>query len=1775
MTNHALDKVTPSATLMDAMVCISRNAALRLFRSNLLQFLVICFLWAPINAAAAVVVTPATGPIYGGATVTITGTGFVSDPVTEIYLGSSLATNLVIIDDTTLTVTTPVGPSAGPVAVDVFFQSMTNDYTANAYTYEDVSITSVTPSAGPLSGGTSVTILGNHFAAPLTVAFGPNQAVTVNVIDSQTLSVITPPESMTPGPVDVVVTLTSAMATATLANGFTYGQPSVTDILPTSGPLSGSTAITINGSGFSGVSTVDINIDGIPATGVTIVSDVVMTAITPSGMTLGPVDVDIQYDSGASGSTFLPGGFTYEDVTVTSATPSSGPILGGTTVTILGTLFSEPLTVTFDGVQATTVSVVDSQTLSVVTPPASMLAGLVDVVVSTTAPAATGTLINGFTYVQPTVSGVNPSNGPLYGGTPFAISGSGFSDITTVEIMVDRLSATGITIVDDNTITATTPQGLISGPTDINLQYDSGASGADFLAGAFTYDNISITSISPLQGPAGGGTQLRVEGSLFTSPMSVLIGGVSATDINVLDEGLLLVTTPSGVSSTTVDVSLSVPGTPVSATLANVFSYAASNIGSITPSTGSTQGGALVTINGSDMPNNATVSFGGVLATNVTLIDKDTLSAIAPPNSAGTITVSVSDASGTLNLPNAFTYVAPPPQISSISPSSGLAAGGSNVTISGSDFQSGLSATIGGQNLTALAYVDSNTVTGAVPVLPLGTADVTVTNSDGQSTTFPAGFNVVSQLPQVSNVAGDVAPYGAPDGALNAGDLVIMQQFVTGSKTPTAQELLVADVAPLNSPDGTLNVGDSLVLTRAVLGQITLNPISNGSGTPSVDSATPVSGQNPYVISGTALPNTTVSIYVNGVVQQQVTSDGSGVYTANVVLEDGQNAIYASADDGTGNITTTNQVQATYENNISRSQGGIVPTDTAWTAGSPPQAYRITSDLVITAGTRLTLQPGVVLEFDDNVGLVINGELQVLGSPEQPVTFTSSNQAAPVKGIWTGIQFGATSGNSVIDGAVIEWAVNGITASTASNLVVTNSNIRNYSVSGISFSGGSTGSITNNVINNFDQTGSGILVDQSSPLIDGNTLRNNLYGIDISSASPLVQNNVIQENVIGILIRGDNANPVVSGNTLAANTNYGVQVTGTGLDATNPQPVVSGNNLYGNATAGLYVTGYGSSSSVVLDVTNNWWGDATPVLGNQILVNAGDTPASAVDFSSPQTGISAGPVITGLTVTETYISPSISPGIKDSSTVSATLSEAANWSVNISGGTGIARTFNGSGTTVLANWDGRDNSAVVLPDGRYSVSINATSSSSGLSLVGSHNFTITVDNTVPVADLDYALQNATYQSVLSIPITGSAADTNPSSYQIEYGVGSAPSSWVVISNIQNKNVSSGVLANWAIADTSGLQIPNGLYSVRVTVNDLAGSSSTDVVTIGVQNSLLYNVSAVATTTIRPAFDEMASVSFSVLLPSTTVTYTISDERTGQVVRTLQQVYGASTSNTLAWDGKDDIGNYVPDEAYVYTLAALTGPELQSVTPVSYQNAFGGIIGDFNTSFDPIRNEFWNNNVTLLGLSRVTLCISGTNAQTFCEGTSTDGFKALDGVPFEGGLQIAYWDGYDPSGNPFSGNTYGFYAAAPIPLPINTILVKGTTPFISGENTAPNIEVKSNPYIVTHSYEEQTQIRFQLDQDSVVSVKLLPPGISDANDPSAQILVNAATLSAEVSPGVAQTHTAIWKGYDDSVPVPDTNNILVETEGTYTFTIEATSVVTGLTSIYRGAVTLYH
>ena len=154
----------------------------------------------------------------GGTAVTITGTNFAAGAT--VTFGGTAATNVVVVNSTTITATTPAG-SCGSGDGD-------GDQVGRAEREPDQRVhlrcaadgeQCVSRTAGQPAGGTAVTITGTNFAAGATVTFGSTAATNVVVVNSTTITATTPAGSA--GAVTVTVTKVGGQS-GSLTNGFTY-----------------------------------------------------------------------------------------------------------------------------------------------------------------------------------------------------------------------------------------------------------------------------------------------------------------------------------------------------------------------------------------------------------------------------------------------------------------------------------------------------------------------------------------------------------------------------------------------------------------------------------------------------------------------------------------------------------------------------------------------------------------------------------------------------------------------------------------------------------------------------------------------------------------------------------------------------------------------------------------------------------------------------------------------------------------------------------------------------------------------------------------------------------------------------------------------------------------------------------------------------------------------------------------------------------------------------------------------------------------------------------------------------------------------------------------------------------------------------------------------------------------------------------------------------------------------------------------------------------------
>lgn len=234
------------------------------------------------------------------------------------------------------------------------------------------------------------------------------------------------------------------------------------------------------------------------------------------------------------------------------------------------------------------------------------------------------------------------------------------------------------------------------------------------------------------------------------------------------------------------------------------------------------------------------------------------------------------------------------------------------------------------------------------------------------------------------------------------------------------------------------------------------------------------------------------------------------------------------------------------------------------TSGSP---YLIEGEISIAAGQTLTIEPGVLVEFQAHYKLNVNGHLLAVGTENDSICFTIddttgfSNLLVPDGG-WHGIRFGnAAPGNdtSRISFCRLEWGKavgslpdnNGgaIAVESYNNLVISNSLIT-HSIA--AFAGG------------------GIAISNSDIIVRDNTFYQNgagfaCGGIAISSCDPLIVNNKIDNNVAlssgGGLGLNNSANPDILDNIIVNNSakyGGGIQM------KTNCNPIIKNNLIYDN-----------------------------------------------------------------------------------------------------------------------------------------------------------------------------------------------------------------------------------------------------------------------------------------------------------------------------------------------------------------------------------------------------------------------------------------------------------------------------------------------------------------------------------------------------------------------------------------------------------------------------------
>ncbi len=146
---------------------------------------------------------------------------------------------------------------------------------------------------------------------------------------------------------------------------------------------------------------------------------------------------------------------------------------------------------------------------------------------------------------------------------------------------------------------------------------------------------------------------------------------------------------------------------------------------------GPSGGGAEVFIKGSGFAEGATVLFDGTPSPDVTVNSASSIKAISPPGAEGAVELKVENGAGASAEVNTFTFT-DKPAVVGVTPSIGTEAGGTVVTIAGSEFLAGASVDFGTSPASNVTVNSAESITATSPP-GTDTMDVTVTTADGTS----------------------------------------------------------------------------------------------------------------------------------------------------------------------------------------------------------------------------------------------------------------------------------------------------------------------------------------------------------------------------------------------------------------------------------------------------------------------------------------------------------------------------------------------------------------------------------------------------------------------------------------------------------------------------------------------------------------------------------------------------------------------------------------------------------------------------------------------------------------------------------------------------------------------------------------------------------------------------------------------------------------------------------------------------------------------------------
>ena len=1057
--------------------------------------------------------------------------------------------------------------------------------------------------------------------------------------------------------------------------------------------------------------------------------------------------------------------------TITGISPASrGQSATNQNLTLTGTNFVNGAVVTFANsgvtVNSTTFNSATSLTVNVTV---AANASLGTSTVTETNPD-TGTFTSGSIFTvnaAPTVTAVSPTS-LNQGATSQAltVSGTGFVSGATPTFSGTGITVNSTTFVNATTLTVnvTIAGGATVGSSTItvtNPDAGNGTSGAIFTVNPAP----TITGVSPSSLNAGAVNQsLTVTGTDFVSGAS-LATAFSGSNITVLSTTFVNATT----LTVNVSISSSAATGPRTFTVANgdgsiatsgsIFTVnAAPTVTAVSP-TSLAQGATnqSLTITGTDFVSGASLatvfSGTGITVNSTTLNSATSLTvniSITGGAPTGTRVITVTNGDGSIATSGSIFTVNAAPTVTAVSPTSrGQGATSQNLTVSGTGFESGATATFSNTGITvnSTTYVSATSLTVNVTIAgnaTVGSGTITVMNPDDGSATSGSIFTVNTAPSPVS-----VSPSSLNQGAISQTLTLTGTGFVSGATTTfSGTGITVNSTTFVNSTTLTVNVtiaggatvgSSTITVTNPDAGNSTSGSIFTVNAAPTITGVSPASRDQGAVSQNLTVTGTD---FVNGaslatvfsgslITVNSTTYVNSTTLTVNV-------SISSSAATGTRTFTVTNGDRSTATSGSIFTVSGA-PTVTAVSPtsrgqGATNQTLTITGTNFVSGATTAFSTNGITVNsttFNSATSLTVNVSISGSATPgTRTITVTNGDGST------------ATSGSIfTVNAAPTVTAVSSTSrgeGATAQNLTVT----------GTGFQSGATTTFS----------GTGITVN-STTFVNATTLTVNVTigGSATVGTSTITVTNPDAGSATSGSIFTVNAAPTVTAvsptSRDAGAVSQSLTVTGTGF-VSGATTSFSGSNITVNSTTFVNATTLTVNISIssgalvgtrAITVTNPDAGNGTS--GSIFTVNAAPT----VTAVSP-TSRDAGAVNQNLTITGTnFITGATVAFSTNGITVnSTTFNSATSLSVNISIASGATV---GTRTITVTNGDG----SVVTSGSIFTVNaaptVTAVSPSSRAQGTSNQSLTVTGTNFITGATATFSATGITVNSTTFVNAT--------------------------------------------------------------------------------------------------------------------------------------------------------------------------------------------------------------------------------------------------------------------------------------------------------------------------------------------------------------------------------------------------------------------------------------